>query len=72
MIEYSFKSDSNYTTQKIAEFINLIEPKINYEIEDSHFGKIISCKFEDETERDSFILTLSNSLNISEEGRFLE
>nr|WP_294928361.1 hypothetical protein [uncultured Flavobacterium sp.] len=71
MIEYSFGANSNSATKKIAEFIKSFEPKINFEIEDSYFGKLINCKFENEIEKDSFIKTLSNSLNIAEDGTYL-
>jgi hypothetical protein len=71
MIKYSFASNSDSATNKIAEFIKSFEPKIDFEIGESYFGKEINCKFENENDKDSFIRTLSNSLNISEDGTYL-
>ncbi len=71
MIEYNFKSNSNSETKKIAEFIKRFTPKINFIIEEGHFGLSINCKFENQNDKDSFIQTLGNSLNISEDGSYI-
>lgn len=71
MIVYIFKSESNCETKKMADFISFIKPRINFKIEETHFGKVINCEFENETKKNSFIKALRNALNISEEGRYL-
>ncbi|MBF4473799.1 hypothetical protein [Flavobacterium sp. HJJ] len=71
MIEYIFQSNSNSATKKIAEHIKEFTPKINFVLEDGYFGLAINCNFESQNDKDSFIQTLVNSLNISEDGSYL-
>ena len=71
MVEYTFKSDSNSATKKVAEFIKGFKPKVNFTIDNGHFGLEINCKFDNEKDRDSFINTLSESLRASENGSYI-
>lgn len=71
MVEYIFKSDTDIATKKVADFIEGFTPKVHFVIEKGHFGLDINCKFNNESDRDSFIKTLNESLNISENGSYL-
>ena len=48
MIDYIFKSDSNSATKKVTEFIKEFNPKVDFKIEEGHFGLDINCKFDND------------------------
>ena len=71
MINYTFKSNSDSATKKVAEFIEGFIPKIDFQVERGHFGLEITCQFIDENQKDSFIATLNESLDVSESGEYI-
>jgi len=71
MEQYTFGSNSNSTTRKIANFIKDNYPRIDFVLEEVDDKLSITCKFNSNYEKDYFHYCLCNELNVNEKGVFL-
>ncbi len=72
MIKYSFATQSDSETKRLAEYISSFEPKILFIIQNSLTGLHITATFNSEEEKNDFVSSLSSALNITDNGFYLK